>query len=156
MNVLLPGEVLGSRRLQWRAPGPQVPSLGRGARDQHVHLWRIHRGHPLQLQPDQQERPLGIQVCHGPVVPVLPRPVRKKTCGEVRGFTWILILVCFLRICSAPRSAHGAAVFEGKLWIFAGYDGNARLNDMWTISLVGGAGETGARVWEEVVQVTDQ
>ncbi len=54
------------------------------------------------------------------------------------------------------RSAHGAAVFEGKLWIFAGYDGNARLNDMWTISLVGGAGETGARVWEEVVQVTDQ
>ena len=54
------------------------------------------------------------------------------------------------------RSAHGAAVFEGKLWIFAGYDGNARLNDMWTISLVGGTGETGARVWEEVVQVTDQ
>lgn len=34
-----------------------------------------------------------------------------------------------------PRSAHGAAVFEDKLWIFAGYDGNARLNDMWTISL---------------------
>ena len=36
-----------------------------------------------------------------------------------------------------PRSAHGAAVYEGKLWIFAGYDGNARLNDMWTISLIG-------------------
>lgn len=34
-----------------------------------------------------------------------------------------------------PRSAHGAAVFDNKLWIFAGYDGNARLNDMWTISL---------------------
>jgi hypothetical protein len=34
-----------------------------------------------------------------------------------------------------PRSAHGAAVYDGKLWIFAGYDGNARLNDMWTISL---------------------
>lgn len=34
-----------------------------------------------------------------------------------------------------PRSAHGAAVFDDKLWIFAGYDGNARLNDMWTISL---------------------
>ena len=47
-------------------------------------------------------------------------------------------------------------MFEGKLWIFAGYDGNARLNDMWTISLVGGAGETGARVWEEVVQVISQ
>lgn len=34
-----------------------------------------------------------------------------------------------------PRSAHGATVFDNKLWIFAGYDGNARLNDMWTISL---------------------
>ncbi|XP_072934293.1 leucine-zipper-like transcriptional regulator 1 [Epargyreus clarus] len=36
-----------------------------------------------------------------------------------------------------PRSAHGAAVYDDKLWIFAGYDGNARLNDMWTINLVG-------------------
>lgn len=35
-----------------------------------------------------------------------------------------------------PRSAHGAAVYDNKLWIFAGYDGNARLNDMWTISLL--------------------
>lgn len=35
-----------------------------------------------------------------------------------------------------PRSAHGAAIFDNKLWIFAGYDGNARLNDMWTVSLV--------------------
>lgn len=34
------------------------------------------------------------------------------------------------------RSAHGAAVYDNKLWIFAGYDGNARLNDMWTISLL--------------------
>ena len=47
------------------------------------------------------------------------------------------------------RSAHGAAVYDGKLWIFAGYDGNARLNDMWTISLLG-AGDS--RCWEEVVQ----
>eukprot|EP00106_Octopus_bimaculoides_P006056 XP_014773498.1 PREDICTED: LOW QUALITY PROTEIN: leucine-zipper-like transcriptional regulator 1 [Octopus bimaculoides] len=35
------------------------------------------------------------------------------------------------------RAAHGAAVYDQKLWIFAGYDGNARLNDMWTISLEG-------------------
>ena len=49
------------------------------------------------------------------------------------------------------RSAHGAAVYDGKLWVFAGYDGNARLNDMWTVSLVGGGGEPG-RQWEEVVQ----
>lgn len=34
-----------------------------------------------------------------------------------------------------PRSAHGAAVYDNKLWIYAGYDGNVRLNDMWTISL---------------------
>ncbi|PNF37011.1 Leucine-zipper-like transcriptional regulator 1 [Cryptotermes secundus] len=46
-----------------------------------------------------------------------------------------------------PRSAHGAAVYDGKLWIFAGYDGDARLNDMWTISLLGDS-----RSWEEVVQ----
>lgn len=44
-----------------------------------------------------------------------------------------------------PRAAHGAAVYEGQLWIFAGYDGNARLNDMWTISLLGDS-----RHWEEV------
>ena len=43
------------------------------------------------------------------------------------------------------RAAHGAAVYDGKLWIFAGYDGNARLNDMWTISLIGEN-----RYWEEV------
>lgn len=46
-----------------------------------------------------------------------------------------------------PRSAHGAAVYDDKLWIFAGYDGNARLNDMWTIDLVG---ET--HQWEKVEQ----
>lgn len=43
------------------------------------------------------------------------------------------------------RAAHGAAVYDGKLWIFAGYDGNARLNDMWTISLLGDM-----KGWEEV------
>lgn len=43
------------------------------------------------------------------------------------------------------RSAHGAAVYDGKLWIFAGYDGNARLNDMWTIPLRGNSNS-----WEEV------
>ena len=43
------------------------------------------------------------------------------------------------------RAAHGAAVYGGKLWIFAGYDGNARLNDMWTMSLFGDV-----KGWEEV------
>ncbi|XP_013413194.1 leucine-zipper-like transcriptional regulator 1 isoform X2 [Lingula anatina] len=49
-----------------------------------------------------------------------------------------------------PRAAHGAAVYDGKMWIFAGYDGNARLNDMWTISLLGDS-----RQWEEVHQSGD-
>lgn len=49
-----------------------------------------------------------------------------------------------------PRAAHGAAVYDGKLWIFAGYDGNARLNDMWTISLI-----ADNRGWEEVHQTGD-
>ncbi|KAJ2940184.1 hypothetical protein O0L34_g11748 [Tuta absoluta] len=47
-----------------------------------------------------------------------------------------------------PRSAHGAAVYDDKLWIFAGYDGNARLNDMWTVNL---SGEN--KQWERVVQL---
>jgi hypothetical protein len=48
------------------------------------------------------------------------------------------------------RAAHGAAVYDGKLWIFAGYDGNARLNDMWTISLL-----SDTKGWEEVHQSGD-
>uniref|UniRef100_S4RP90 Leucine zipper like post translational regulator 1 n=1 Tax=Petromyzon marinus TaxID=7757 RepID=S4RP90_PETMA len=46
------------------------------------------------------------------------------------------------------RSAHGATVYEDKLWIFAGYDGNARLNDMWTICLL----NREAACWEEIEQ----
>jgi N-acetylneuraminic acid mutarotase len=46
------------------------------------------------------------------------------------------------------RSAHGAAVFDNKLWIYAGYDGNARLNDMWTISL----NPLDPHQWEEIQQ----
>ncbi|GAB0088910.1 Leucine-zipper-like transcriptional regulator 1 homolog [Sergentomyia squamirostris] len=49
------------------------------------------------------------------------------------------------------RSAHGAAVYENKLWIYAGYDGNARLNDMWTIPLTGDT-----RQWEEIEQKGDR
>ena len=48
-----------------------------------------------------------------------------------------------------PRSAHGAAVFNGHLWIYAGYDGNVRLNDMWRIPLANG----GSKEWEEVKQM---
>uniref|UniRef100_A0A3B3QVT1 Leucine zipper like post translational regulator 1 n=1 Tax=Paramormyrops kingsleyae TaxID=1676925 RepID=A0A3B3QVT1_9TELE len=46
------------------------------------------------------------------------------------------------------RSAHGATVYNDKLWIFAGYDGNARLNDMWTINLQ----DREQACWEEIEQ----
>ena len=58
---------------------------------------------------------------------------------------------CFGSRCPVPRAAHGAAVYDGKLWIFAGYDGNARLNDMWTISLKRDASIVNS--WEEVILV---
>ena len=45
------------------------------------------------------------------------------------------------------RAAHGACVYDSKLWIFAGYDGNSRLNDMWTVSLT-----PRSMHWEEVAQ----
>ncbi|NWS77439.1 LZTR1 regulator, partial [Crotophaga sulcirostris] len=46
------------------------------------------------------------------------------------------------------RSAHGATVYSDKLWIFAGYDGNARLNDMWTVGLQ----DRELTCWEEIEQ----
>jgi N-acetylneuraminic acid mutarotase len=48
------------------------------------------------------------------------------------------------------RSAHGAAVYDGKLWIYAGYDGNTRLNDMWTIDL-----NSSSPIWIEINQSGD-
>jgi len=52
--------------------------------------------------------------------------------------------------CRRPvaRAAHGAAMYDHKLWIFAGYDGNVRLSDLWTTSLAGDS--RAAHVWEEV------
>uniref|UniRef100_A0A4W3IJR7 Leucine zipper like post translational regulator 1 n=1 Tax=Callorhinchus milii TaxID=7868 RepID=A0A4W3IJR7_CALMI len=46
------------------------------------------------------------------------------------------------------RSAHGATVYSDKLWIFAGYDGNARLNDIWTIGLQ----DREMACWDEIEQ----
>ena len=48
------------------------------------------------------------------------------------------------------RSAHGAAIFDNKLWIFAGYDGNTRLNDMWAINLLSSSPQ-----WEKIDQSGD-
>lgn len=46
------------------------------------------------------------------------------------------------------RAAHGAAMYDHKLWIFAGYDGNVRLSDLWTTSLAGDS--RAVHAWEEV------
>ena len=53
-------------------------------------------------------------------------------------------------VCRRPvaRAAHGAAMYDQKLWIFAGYDGNVRLSDLWTTSLTGDS--RAVHVWEEV------
>lgn len=53
------------------------------------------------------------------------------------------------------RSAHGAAVYDNHLWVFAGYDGHTRLNDMWRVDLTagGGAGGRATARWEEVEQL---
>ena len=48
------------------------------------------------------------------------------------------------------RSAHGAAVYDNRLWIFAGYDGTARLNDMWSIDLT-----SATPTWERIDQLGD-
>ena len=47
----------------------------------------------------------------------------------------------------SPRAAHGAVVYNDKLWIFAGY-GNLRLNDMWFIQL----NNLNLKSWKEVEQ----
>ena len=48
------------------------------------------------------------------------------------------------------RSAHGAVIFNNRLWIFAGYDGHTRLNDMWSIDLT----STNPQ-WEKIEQSGD-
>ena len=53
-----------------------------------------------------------------------------------------------------PRSAHAAVVYDHKLWIFAGYDGNARLNDMWNINL--NSAHNASKLWTEIEQYGDQ
>lgn len=53
-----------------------------------------------------------------------------------------------------PRAAHGAVVYDQKLWIFAGYDGNARLNDLWNIQL--SPSHSMQKTWVEVEQSGEQ
>ncbi len=48
------------------------------------------------------------------------------------------------------RSAHGACVYKNRLWIYAGYDGHARLNDMWAIDLTSSQPQ-----WEVIAQSGD-
>lgn len=48
------------------------------------------------------------------------------------------------------RSAHASAVASDSLWVFGGFDGHKRLNDMWRISLTGPL-----RHWQRVQQDGD-
>ncbi len=48
------------------------------------------------------------------------------------------------------RSAHGAVIYGNYLWIYAGYDGHTRLNDMWRINLTDLSPQ-----WEEIMQTGD-
>lgn len=48
------------------------------------------------------------------------------------------------------RSAHGAVIYGNHLWIYAGYDGHTRLNDMWRIDLTSPTSQ-----WEEIRQAGD-
>ena len=48
---------------------------------------------------------------------------------------WKSTSIIFLYRTPVARSAHGAVVYKSSMWIFAGYDGNARLNDMWNVNL---------------------
>ena len=51
-----------------------------------------------------------------------------------------------------PRAAHGSVIYDNKLYIFAGYDGNFRLNDMWSIPL---NTQISSKIWIEVEQTGD-
>ena len=65
-----------------------------------------------------------------------------------------MYFVNFFLSAPAARAAHGAVVYDNKLWIFAGYDGNARLNDMWYIPL--NISTITQKLWTEVEQSGDQ
>lgn len=45
---------------------------------------------------------------------------------SVLGWGYLTFPHCLCSRLPVARSAHGATVYSDKLWIFAGYDGNAR------------------------------
>ena len=51
----------------------------------------------------------------------------------------------------APRRAHSAVCYRGKVWIFGGGNGLTALNDVWTLDVTPGAGSSSKPMrWEEV------
>ena len=54
----------------------------------------------------------------------------------------------------APCAAHSAVVYNHAMYIFAGYDGNSRLNEMWSIQLI--ATTAAVRTWREIEQFGEQ
>ncbi|PAA55362.1 hypothetical protein BOX15_Mlig010006g2, partial [Macrostomum lignano] len=57
-----------------------------------------------------------------------------------------------------PRTAHCAFVYNGRMWIYAGYDGNRRLNDLWNTPVPSsyGASPMAVHFWEEAQQMGAQ
>lgn len=51
----------------------------------------------------------------------------------------------------APRRAHSAVYYRGKIWIFGGGNGLNALNDLWVLDISGGISSSSRPMrWEEV------
>jgi len=52
----------------------------------------------------------------------------------------------------APRRAHSALFYKGRIWVFGGGNGLTALNDLWTLDIPSGMGLNSSRPmrWEEV------
>ena len=51
----------------------------------------------------------------------------------------------------APRRAHSAVFYRGRIWIFGGGNGLTALNDLWVLDISGGASSSSRPMrWEEM------
>lgn len=52
----------------------------------------------------------------------------------------------------APRRAHSAVFYKGKIWVFGGGNGLTALNDLWTLDITPGLGIGSSKPmrWEEI------
>lgn len=52
----------------------------------------------------------------------------------------------------APRRAHSAVFYRGRIWVFGGGNGLTALNDLWTLDITTGMGSNSSKPmrWEEI------